>query len=201
MPLRCLISSVMLRLTNASRGMSGRATFGLLAGLLVCGVSVTAARVHAILAHPASSAASPVSPSLPDTVLLRGRVVWAAEALERLHGIRTVPESSEYQLALETDAGDLHPLVEDIRGRAFRRDARLRGMDAELLVRRHKGSPLVQVIQVFELTTNGRSELDYWCEVCAIAMFELKACDCCQGPIELRKRPVPSSVVRESSER
>ena len=197
MRLRFLISSVILRLTNAGRGLSRRARSVVLAGLLV-GISVAAATVPARLAQPVSSAAAPALPSGAETLLLQGRVVWVAEALERLHGIRTVPESSEHQLALETAAGDLHPLVEDIRGRAFRRDARLRAMDAELLVRRHRGSPLIQVIQVFELTENGRSELDYWCEICAIAMFELKACDCCQGPTELRKRPVNKPPARDA---
>ena len=33
-----------------------------------------------------------------------------------------------------------------------------------------------------------RLELDYWCDICAIAMYELKECECCQGPIELRRR-------------
>lgn len=123
------------------------------------------------------------------TKSLRGRVVWLAESLAK-RGIKTVPEAAERVLALETPKGDLHPLVEDIRGRGFRRDERLRKMDLELLVRHHKGSPMVQVVRAFELTKDGKHELDYWCDICAIAMFELKECDCCQGPIELRKRRI-----------
>ncbi len=121
---------------------------------------------------------------------LRGRVVWLAEAQSRLHGIKTVPEAKEHVLALETANGELHPLVEDIRGRAFRRDERLRKIDVELLVRQHHGSPMVQVVQVFELTKDDKYEIDYWCTICSIAMFELKECDCCQGPIEYRRQPV-----------
>jgi hypothetical protein len=121
---------------------------------------------------------------------LRGRVVWLSEALSRLHGIKTVPEAAERTLALETVDGKLHPLVEDIRGRAFRRDERLGKMNVELLVRQHKGSPLIQVVRAYEITKDGKCELDYWCEICAIAMFELKECDCCQGPIDLRRRKV-----------
>ena len=121
---------------------------------------------------------------------LRGRVVWLAEALSRLHGVQTVPEAAERTLALETPEGKLHPLVEDVRGRAFRRDERLRKLPVELLVRQYTGSPLVQVVRAFELTKDGNLELDYWCEICSIAMFELKECDCCQGPIELRRRDV-----------
>ncbi len=119
---------------------------------------------------------------------LRGRVVWLAEALARRHGIATVPEARQRVLALETAEGELFPLVEDVRGRAFRRDERLRKIEVELLVRQHTGSPMVQVIRVFEVRPDGQYELDYWCEICAIAMFELKVCDCCQGPIELRRR-------------
>lgn len=111
-----------------------------------------------------------------------------AEALARLHGVKQVPEAAERTLALETADGALHPLIEDVRGRAFRRDERLRKMQVELLVRQHKGSPVVQIVRVYELTKEGKSEVDYWCEICAIAMFELKECDCCQGPIELRRR-------------
>ena len=70
------------------------------------------------------------------------------------------------------------------------RDDRLRKMDVELLVRHYEGVPLVQIIRVYEVADDGKYELDYWCELCAIAMYELKACDCCQGPIELRRREV-----------
>lgn len=124
---------------------------------------------------------------------LRGRVVWMSEALARRHQVQTVPEAAERILALETDTGQLFPLVEDVRGRAFRGDQRLREMNVELLVRQHQGSPMVQVIQVFEMTAEGRWELDYWCDICAIAMFELKPCDCCQAPNELRRRRMPAA--------
>lgn len=121
---------------------------------------------------------------------LRGRVVWTSEALARKFGIKSVPEAAERQLALETADGELHPLVEDYRGRAFRADERLRGVDVELLVRKYEGSPLVQVIQVSFLKKGRKYDVDYWCEICSIAMYELKACDCCQGTIELRERLV-----------
>lgn len=127
-----------------------------------------------------------------ETELLRGRIVWMAEALERRFGIQTVPEARQRLLALETADGGLHPIAEDIRGRAFRRDERLRELaDCELLVRRFHGSPMIQVIRLYSHEDDTRYELDYWCEICAITLFELKACDCCQGDIELRRRPAP----------
>lgn len=124
------------------------------------------------------------------TKRIAGRVVWAAEALSRLHGIKSVPEAAQRVLALETRDGQLFPFVEDKRGRSFRLDKRLRGIDVELLVRQYRGVPFVQVIQVFAIKKDGKYELDYWCEICAIAMFELKPCDCCQAEIELRARKV-----------
>jgi len=135
----------------------------------------------------------------PETLSLRGRVVWMNDALARRHGVKTVPEAAQRLLALETADGELHPLVEDIRGRAFRRDQRLRGQDLQLLVRRHAGSPMIQIIRVFALQQDRKFELDYWCDICAIAMFELKACDCCQGPIELRR--VERRVLRVESQK
>jgi hypothetical protein len=89
---------------------------------------------------------------------------------------------------LESADGQIYPLAEDIRGRGFRRDKRLREIPVELLVRQYKGSPVVQVIRVFAIRDDGKYELDYWCEVCAIAQFELKPCGCCQDLIELRAR-------------
>ena len=119
---------------------------------------------------------------------IRGRVVYLAEALEERTGAATVEEAKERILALQNKSGELIPLWEDVRGRAFRRDERLRKMEVELLVRRYQGSPVVQIIRVFEVAKDGLYEIDYWCEICAIAMYELKECECCQGPIELRKR-------------
>lgn len=121
---------------------------------------------------------------------LRGRVVFLADEVERRHGVRVVPEAKERILALRTGEGKLVPLLEDVRARAFRVDERLRQMEVELLVRRYRGSPVVQVIRVFEVAKEGKLEIDYWCEVCAIAMFEQKDCECCQELNVLRRRKV-----------
>lgn len=136
--------------------------------------------------------AAPESDSQPRFTLerARGRVVFLGEAMQRRHGVKWVDEAKDRSLALETDDGRLLPLVEDIRGRGLRKDERLRKMHVELLMRQYAGVPVRQVIGVFELTKSGQFEIDYWCEICAIAMYELKECECCQGPIELRKRRV-----------
>ena len=121
---------------------------------------------------------------------LQGRVIFLAEAFEKQTGIRSVPEARERILALQTTDGTLVPILEDSRGRAFRRDERLRDMTVELDVRRYRTSPVVQIIRVLEVAKDGRYEIDYWCEICAIATVEKKDCECCQGPVELRRRKV-----------
>lgn len=132
------------------------------------------------------------------TKRVRGHVVWMAEALEKRYGVKTVADASEGLQAIETEDGALAPLVEDVRGRAFRRDPRLREMQVELLVREFMGTPMLQIARVYELTSEGKMfEIDYWCDVCSIAMFELKDCDCCQEDIRLRRRERPRKVAED----
>jgi len=80
--------------------------------------------------------------------------------------------------------------MEDTRGRSLRIDQRLREMDVELLVRRYEGPPMIQIIRVYERRNDRKYIVDYWCDVCAIVMFQSGPCDCCQAPNRLRKRPV-----------
>jgi hypothetical protein len=127
------------------------------------------------------------------TETIRGRVVWLAEAHKRLFGATSVPEAQERGLALETADGRLVPLLEDERGRAFRVDKRLRDINVELLVRRYEASPVVQILGVHQVKSDGRHEVDYWCDVCAIAMYELKPCECCQAEPRLRLRRADDS--------
>ena len=49
---------------------------------------------------------------------------------------------------------------------------------------------MLQVIGVYALKGDGKYEVDYWCEVCSIPMYEPKLCECCQEPNELRERLV-----------
>ena len=130
---------------------------------------------------------------------LRGRVVFLAEAMKRLHGIKSVREAGPRTLAIESPEGELTVLVEDERGRAFRADPRLLALkDVELLVQRTPGVPAVQIVRLYQWNKGKRFELDYWCEICAIAMFELKPCDCCQGDIELRIRPAAPEAANDA---
>ena len=176
----------------------GRSLLGWLIGIAVlsCPVSPAAQGVQPKPPRQPVAAVTPAPKVKYQTKSVRGRVVWLNEALKRRYGIGTVPEAAQRVLALETAQGQLLPIVEDIRGRAFRKDPRLRKMDVELLVRQHTGSPLLQIIRVYAHEKGKKVEVDYWCEICAIAMYELKPCDCCQGPIELRRRAVPVKQPR-----
>ena len=132
-----------------------------------------------------------------ELVKLHGKVVFLGEVLAEGKGIETVPEARERVLAVKTTGGEFVPLVEDVRGRAFRADERLRDRELVLLARRYKSHPLAQVIRMFEPKEGALEELDYWCDICSIAMYELKVCDCCQGPIRFRSRKVESRDLPE----
>lgn len=138
---------------------------------------------------PANPPDAPKAKQL-DPITLRGRIVWLSEALKRLHGVESDADAEKNVLVLETADGKLYPLVKDFRGRGFFKDPRLLKFDYELEVRPFAGTQDVQVIRVFTLHDGQKFELDYWCDICAIPMFELKECECCQGPIRLRETPV-----------
>ena len=121
---------------------------------------------------------------------LHGRLVWLGEALERLFKIESDADAAEAAIVLETTDGRLVPLVKDFRSRGFWLDPRLRGIDVEMDVRRFEKLPAVQVVRWYAIREGRKYELDYWCDICAIPMYELKTCDCCQGEIRLRERPV-----------
>lgn len=124
------------------------------------------------------------------TERIRGKVVWLADAIERHHDIPIDDDVAKSAVALETADGQIIPLLKDARGRGFLMDKRLRNQPMELLVRRYQGLPVVQVITVYTLHDGKKFELDYWCDICAISMYELKVCECCQGPSRLRERKV-----------
>jgi hypothetical protein len=131
------------------------------------------------------------------TQSLRGRVVWLAEALKKKYGIETDRDAIHAVVALETADG-LLPIVKDFRGRAFFIDERLRDLDLELMVRTYEGSPMIQVVRIYALKDDGKYELDYWCDICSIPMYELKECECCQGPIRMRLRLAEKTAVPRS---
>lgn len=176
-----------LRAVKPTASVGRHARCALVGSLLAIGSHFS---LDAIGAEP-PVVAKPAPPAPFTVETLAGRVVWLHEALRQSRQIQSVAEAADRVLAIQTADGRLVPLVEDVRGRAFRRDERLRNVPLELLVRRYPETSFAQVIGVFGQEKGKRVEIDYWCEVCAIAMYELKDCECCQGPIELRKRLAP----------
>lgn len=136
---------------------------------------------------PASAATDDQAAS-PSPQLFRGQVVYLKDALAK-RDIETAEETAEHVI-LETDSGELIPILADWRGRAFYQDKLLRNRKVELIGFRHAGVPYLNVIAVYTFDDNDqRMYTDYWCEICSIPMYEIQACECCQGPIELRFQP------------
>jgi hypothetical protein len=141
--------------------------------------------------------ASTADESGPDKQLFAGKVVFAVEALKR-RGLKPAEEMNG-QVVLETPDGELIPILADWRGRAFFQDPRLRDRRVELVGYRRPGIPYLQVLMVFTFNKiEEREYTDYWCDVCAIPMYEIKPCECCQGDIRLRsqKQKLPDYLKR-----
>ena len=155
-------------------------------------ITADAASTHKDDAKAESSSDFAASEPHFKTTKLHGRVVFLGDALKRRFGITVMPDAVNRILAVESKAGKLTPLVEDLRGRAFRTDERLRRMDLELLARQYEDVPFVQVIQVYEVTGQDKFAVDYWCDICSIVMYEMGSCACCQDDNRLRKRKVES---------
>ncbi len=149
--------------------------------------ALSAIAIGSLAASEAFAAESDLAPAYA-TQSLRGRIVWLDDALQRKHGIAVDPDAARTIVALETADGRLVPIVKDFRGRGFHVDPKLRELDWELLVRAFPGVPFVQVVRTYVWRDGKKYEFDYWCDVCAIPMYELKDCECCQGATRFRFR-------------
>jgi hypothetical protein len=137
----------------------------------------------------------------PPRELFRGRVVRLSEALKRRD--LTAAEEMDTHVVLESDDGELIPILADWRGRAFYQDERLRKRKVELVGFRRDGIPYLQVLMVFTFDEAGRRQYtDYWCDICSIPMYEIKPCDCCQAEIRLRfqQRELPDYVGKPAAQ-
>ena len=134
------------------------------------------------------SAAKPPTADPSSQELFRGKVVLVRGALAR----RKIEAREEFdqQVALETESGELIPIVPDWRGRAFFQDEHLRNRPVELVGKRAKGVPYLQVLIIFTFDEKGaRQYTDYYCDTCGFAIYEIKPCECCQGSVHLRYQP------------
>ncbi|MEI8382006.1 MAG: hypothetical protein WCJ09_17885 [Planctomycetota bacterium] len=137
---------------------------------------------------PALEVMTPLPPT-PPRQLFKGKVVRTADALKR-RGVKVYADDLKNQVALETPAGELLPILPDWRGRAFHQDERLRERDVELVGFRREGLPYLNILSVYTFDEKRvRHYTDYWCDICSIPMYEIKPCDCCQQEIRLRFQP------------
>ncbi|MBI3862543.1 MAG: hypothetical protein HY290_11685 [Planctomycetia bacterium] len=149
-------------------------------------------------------AAGPGEKKDPDDAvkeIVSGKVVMLVDALKE-RGIKSYAEEIKGHVVLVTPEKELIPIVADWRGRAFYQDERLRNRPVDLIVNRRPGVPWVQVLSIFTFDEKGeRNITDYWCDICAIPMYEIKDCECCQGPTRLRFRPqeLPKDVPARKS--
>ena len=120
--------------------------------------------------------------------LFTGHVVHLSKALEARE-IRFSEEVKDH-VVLETESGELIPILADWRGRAFYQDERLRNRKVEVIGSRRSGIPYLQVLMIFTFDEAAhRQYTDYWCDICSIPMYEIKPCECCQGDIRIRYQP------------
>ena len=138
----------------------------------------------------------------PVRAVVSGKVVLLSEALAR-RDIKAYPDELRGQVVLETRDGGLLPIIPDWRGRALFQDKRLRDRPVDLLVRQRKSIPHLQVLSIYTFDEQGTRQLtDYWCDICSIPMYEIKDCECCQGPIRLRYQPknLPADLAPPSGQ-
>jgi hypothetical protein len=182
--------------------------FVLLATALTATLSADDAAPKRPAAVPATSAAAPAGDRAtsadaveaakprPERQIFSGEVVFLRDALKE-RGIKSYDEEIKGQVVLECDDGELIPILADWRGRAFYQDERLRNRKVELVGYRQKGVPYLNVLVVFTFNEKGeRQHTDYWCDVCAIPMYEIQPCLCCQADIRIRytKKDLPAGV-------
>lgn len=182
-----------LRLLKSNRRYSPSAVWLLLSiGLPLIAISRSAPRANEepFKANEPTATSKQSANDKEDTPkeLFSGKVVILQEALKR-RGVKAFDEFKT-QVALETNAGELIPIVPDWRGRAFYQDKRLRDRRVDLVGTRKKAAPYLQVLMIFVFDETGtRQYMDYWCDVCSIPMYEIKPCDCCQAEIRFRTQP------------
>ncbi|MBS0265887.1 MAG: hypothetical protein JSS02_28410 [Planctomycetes bacterium] len=174
--------------------------------LLLCGFCVGAGEDERPQSARSSSATAtpPTETAGADDAqreILSGKVVLLVDALKS-RGVKTYAEELKGQVVLVTSTKELVPIVPDWRGRALYQDERLRNRPVDLVVNRRPGIPWVQVLSIYTFDEHGKRQItDYWCDVCSIPMYEIKDCECCQGPTRLRFRPQELPQLKPAPEK
>ena len=146
-------------------------------------------------AKPAAEKTSDAAPRKKYTTeTVRGRVVWLEDALAGEFGVTTEPSAGR------EDGGAGNGRRAGC-GRSFPTCAAgpsrwTSGCETWIWncwCAAIANAPMIQVIRVFRPNDEGLFEVDYWCDICAIPMYILKPCECCQGQTRLRERPAEDS--------
>ena len=119
----------------------------------------------------------------------KGKVVPLATVLEKA-GVNLDPDAAALSMALVSEDGKAFPLVKDTSSRMFYLDKRVRDRPMRLTGRLVADGKMLQVVNVHSYKDGQLCDIYYWCDICAIRMSELRKCDCCGGPIELREEPL-----------
>ncbi|NQV28568.1 MAG: hypothetical protein HQ518_29800 [Rhodopirellula sp.] len=173
---------------TASRSLSVMLAVVVCAVAIVLKATALAEEVSSESTQAASQTTEAPSKVEPLRELFSGKVVLLQDALKR-RDIK-VADEMKLQAVLETKSGELIPIAADWRGRAFFQDKKLRDRPVEIVGYRQSGVPYLQALIVYFFNDKGeRQEFDYWCDICAIPMYEIKDCECCQGPSRHRYRP------------
>ena len=126
----------------------------------------------------AKAAPTPAAAKAPKQQLLSGQVVMLKEALKR-RGIASGDEFGK-QIVLETDQGELVPIVPDWRGRAFFQDERLRNRKVQLVGRRKPGVPW---------TAHSRGDFGHERFCCQIPNTHGPLLSCGEQQLAVRRKP------------
>ena len=118
-----------------------------------------------------------------------GKIVPIKELVEKI-GSKLDADAEPTWLALETDKGDIYPLIKDEGSRMFFKDATLLKRPMSLTGKLLPNSTLIQVLEVNSMKDGKLHDIYYWCDICSIKRYEKKICECCGGPMELREEPV-----------
>jgi len=188
-----------MRSINRRRTVNGRnapksSLASVRSGLLTCFL-LTACAWQVVGDDQTPTKSEPAAQPLKE--LFTGRVVFLEDALKK-RDIDSYEETGKH-VVLETDGGELIPILADWRGRAFYQDERLRNRKVELIGFRRPGLPYLNVMAVYTFDVEGeRMYTDYWCDICSIPMYQIQPCDCCQGEVRLRfqKQDLPDYIVK-----
>lgn len=123
-------------------------------------------------------------------VKLRGQVLPYREAVGRKTGQALVEEWGRDLLAFQTEEGRILPLLPTEAARFFYQDRRMWRRRMEVTSRVDPNVPAVSMLEVRAVKGDRLYEIFYWCDICSIKMYQLKQCECCQGPVQIREHPV-----------